>query len=102
MAYPGIVDMAEDEEEIAFSEELIAFSDCIGNGNMFCFHRETGDVYYFDHDTGDMLTRSFSSVQEYLDALMIRCLSEVYEDDERGERLLIERFGEYVVKKWLY
>jgi hypothetical protein len=99
-AFPGIVEITEDAAEITLAENLIAFGDYLGNGNMFCFHRQTGEVYYFDHDTGDMLTRFFPSPQEYLEALMILCLAEIY--DERGEAILTQRFGASLVEKWLY
>lgn len=104
-AYPGIVDIAENDADIALAKKLIAFGDYLGNGNMFCFHRQTGEVYYFDHDSGSMLTRFFPSPQAYLDALMIRCLSEIYEGEpgcEDSESILIQRFGKSLIKKWLY
>ena len=101
-AYPGIVDITDNKAELLLAEKLIAFGDYLGNGNMFCFHRESGEVYYFDHDDGEMLTLFFPSVECYLDALMILCLAEVHEDEDVGEELLIERFGLALVKKWRY
>ncbi len=101
-AYPGIVDLTNDASELALADELVAFGDYLGNGNLFCFHRQTGEVYYFDHDTSAMLTRFFADVEAYLDALMIRCLAEVHENDEAGEALLARRFGAQLVRKWLY
>lgn len=101
-AFPGIVDLSEDEAERTLARELIAFGDYLGNGNMFCFHRQTGEVYYFDHDDGAVLTHFFPAVDQYLDALMIKCLAEVHEDDETGEMLLVERFGLPLVRKWMY
>lgn len=104
-AYPGIVEMSEiveNESNMDLVKDLIAFGDYLGNGNMFCFHKKTGEVYYFDHDTSPVLTLFFSSTQEYLDALMISCLSEIYENDDIGENLLVERFGNAIVRKWLY
>lgn len=101
-AYPGVVDRAESEADMALAQKMVAFGDYLGNGNMFCFHRATGEVYYFDHDSGAMLTRFFPSPEDYLDALMIRCLAEIHEDDETGEQLLIQRHGKPLVEKWLY
>ncbi|CAN7436319.1 SMI1/KNR4 family protein [Acidovorax sp. LjRoot129] len=101
-AYSGISDIAENEADIALASELVVFGDYLGNGNMFCFHRQTGEVYFFDHDTRGMLTPFFSSTQVYLDALMIRCIAEVHENDEGGEAVLVERFGNALVRKWLY
>jgi hypothetical protein len=101
-AFPGLSDITESKEDFILSSSLIVFGDYLGNGNMFCFHRENGEVYYFDHDSGPLLTRFFSTVEQYLDALMVRCLSEIYENDEEGEKLLVEKFGPVLVRKWLY
>lgn len=104
-AYPGITDLLEDAdntEGLEQAEELIAFGDYLGNGNMFCFQRSSGAVYYFDHDDGEMLSPFFTSVEEYLDALMIRCLAEIHEDEDAGLELLAQRYGPALVKKWLY
>lgn len=101
-AYPGITDIYEDNLDLPLVEALVAFGDYLGNGNMFCFHRQDGAVYYFDHDTEPALTRFFDSTQDYLDALMLRCLAEVHDDDDAGEALLGARYGESLVRKWLY
>lgn len=101
-AFPGIVDITGDEAELELAGKLVAFGDYLGNGNLFCFHRETGEVHYFDHDDGALLTRFFASPEDYLDALMILCLAEIHDDDEAGEALLVERFGQDLVRKWRY
>lgn len=38
-----------DEDKLALPY-LISFSDYLGNGNMFCFHSETKEIYYYDRD----------------------------------------------------
>lgn len=102
-AFPAIADLCDDDPELlALAGELVAFGDYLGNGNLFCFHRTSGEVYYFDHDDGALLTPMFPAVADYLDALMIRTLAEIHEDDVRGEALLAERIGPALVRKWLY
>ncbi|MBC3908583.1 SMI1/KNR4 family protein [Undibacterium umbellatum] len=103
-AYPGIVDMLEHEDEqvLRLFEDMIVFGDYLGNGNMFCFLRESGEVFYFDHDDDNLLCPFFTSVEEYLDALMIRCLAEIHENEEAGLELLAQRYGPKLVRKWLY
>jgi hypothetical protein len=101
-AFPAIIEITDDEEELALVNQMIVFGDYLGNGNMFCFHRETAEVYYFDHDDGAMLTRFFTSIEYYLDALMILCLAEVHDAHEAAEDLLIDRFGRTLVRKWRY
>lgn len=101
-AFPSIVDIATSEPELELAAELVAFGDYLGNGNMFCFHRVTGEVFYFDHDQPPLLCRFFASPEEYLDALMLRTLAEVHEDEDGGMALLEARFGQALVTKWLF
>ncbi|MFJ2452040.1 SMI1/KNR4 family protein [Pseudomonas protegens] len=99
-AYPGIVEIGD--VDLVLAVKLVAFGDYLGNGNLFCFHRESGAVYYFDHDTGAALTRFFDSPEEYLDTLMLLCLAEVHDDDDAAEALISQRYGEDLVRKWRY
>lgn len=101
-AYPGLVERGLAKQEETLAEQLIVFGDYLGNGNMFCFHRSNGAVYYFDHDTDPALTFFASDIDSYLEALMIKMLAEVHEQEEAGEDLLVERFGRALVRKWLY
>jgi hypothetical protein len=66
-------------DDIRQAEALIVSGDYLGNGNMFCFHRESGIVYYFDHDSEPLLTKFFDDTQTYLDTLMLITLAEVHE-----------------------
>ncbi|MBP2167874.1 hypothetical protein J2125_001066 [Erwinia toletana] len=104
-AWPGITDILEDasdaEPQWALVNQLIVFGDYLGNGNMWCFHRETGEVWYFDHDCSPMLTQIFTDVGQYLDVLMFKCLLEAHGEEE-NEDLLRERLGDAVVEKWMY
>lgn len=104
-AYPGISDILEDapdaDRQWALVNALIAFGDYLGNGNMWCFHRDTGEVWYFDHDSSPMLTQMFSDVGQYLDVLMFMCLLHVY-GEEDNEDLLREHLGDDLVEKWMY
>lgn len=111
-AFPGLEDILEDlsaEQAAAtraLAEQLIAFGDYLGNGNLWCFHRQTGQVWYCDHDTGECLTQIFDDVRDYLDAVMILSLAEAHdlegEDHEAAESILRQRLGDAVVEKWMY
>jgi len=81
---------------------MVAFSDCLGNGNMFCFHKNTGAVYYFDHDTNPALTWFSSDINSYLEALMIKMHAEAHQQEDVGEDLLVDRFGLALIRKWMY
>jgi hypothetical protein len=104
-AYQGIADILEDapdaRQQWALVDQLVAFGDYLGNGNKWCFHRQTGEVWYFDHDSPPMLTRLFASVADYIDALMFKCLLEVHGQDD-DEDALRARLGDAVVEKWMY
>lgn len=111
-AFPGLEDILEDlsadqaAATRALVEQLIAFGDYLGNGNLWCFHRQTGQVWYCDHDTGECLTPIFDDVRDYLDAVMILSLAEAHdlegEDHEAAESILRQRLGDAVVEKWMY
>lgn len=104
-AYPGIHDILEDtpdaDRQWALVNQLIVFGDYLGNGNLWCFHRQTGEVWYFDHDSSPMLTQIFTDVGQYLDVLMFKCLLEVH-GEEDNEDLLREHLGDDIVEKWMY
>lgn len=98
-AFPSVGEVGV---EPGVAREMIVFGDSKGSGNFFCFHRGNGEIFFFDHDDGAPLTRFFADADGYLEALMIQCLADVHEDDERGEQLLVSRLGQPLVRKWLY
>ena len=111
-AFPGLEDILEDlsaeqaASTRALAGQLIAFGDYLGNGNLWCLHRQTGQVWYCDHDTGECLTPIFDNVRDYLDAVMILSLAEVHDSDdenhETAEKMLRQRLGDAIVEKWMY
>ena len=110
-AFPGLEDILEDmsaEQAAAtraLAEQLIAFGDYLGNGNLWCFHRQTGQVWYCDHDTGECLSPIFDDVRDYLDAVMILSLAEAHDPEdghEAAESILRQQLGDAVVEKWMY
>ncbi len=92
-------------EETALLPQLVTFSEYLGNGNAFCFHRDMHDVYYFDHDTAPHLVRLFDRPGEYLKGCLVK-LQEAFfvgaDGEEITEEKLVELFGEALVTKWLY
>ncbi|PJK11534.1 SMI1/KNR4 family protein [Lysobacteraceae bacterium NML08-0793] len=105
--YPGIEDILEDlpaDEAIgerAVVESLVAFGDYLGNGNAWCFHRETGAVWYFDHDSPPHWQPMFPRIEDYLDSLMLLSLMQGV-DDDIDENLFRQRFGDALIEKWMY
>lgn len=88
---------------------LVVFGDYLGNGNLWCFDRRDGSVWYLDHDCSPLLTRMFDDAGDYLDALALMSLCRSHavaqgrgDGDEQAEVLLGERFGQALVRKWMY
>lgn len=84
---------------------LISFSDYLGNGNMFCFHCDKKEIYYYDHDEMPYLTKMFDTVDDYLKGCLIFAqndFSESREIDSWTEEIVIDLFDERTVKKWRY
>ncbi|MCD8401442.1 SMI1/KNR4 family protein [Tenacibaculum finnmarkense] len=88
---------------------LVSFSDYLGNGNMFCFHSETKEIYYFDHDTKPYLTKLFNNASDYIKGCLISCQSDLFNQEigqekveEWCEEILDKMFGEDIVEKWKY
>jgi hypothetical protein len=95
----------EDKIHLPF---LVSFSDYLGNGNMFCFHSETKEIYYYDHDNRPYLTKMFDTVDEYLKGCLIFVQSDLFgeadqEDvEEWTEEIVSDIIGEETVQKWRY
>ncbi|NDV95426.1 SMI1/KNR4 family protein [Dysgonomonas sp. 521] len=96
----------EDNQSLPY---LISFSDYLGNGNMFCFHSETKEIYYYDHDERPYITKLFTSFGDYLKGCLILCQSDLFgsgveqqDVDEWTEEIVSEIFGEGVLDKWRY
>ena len=113
--FPGVADivaMHGAQAAAALTQQLpqlVAFGDYLGNGNLWCFHRVDGSVWYLDHDTAPLLTRMFDDVAPYLDALAVMSGCEAHatdqgrdDGDEVAEELLVQRLGKKLVRKWRY
>lgn len=87
---------------------LITFSDYLGNGNMFCFHDETKEIYYFDHDTTPFLTKMFSNVDDYIKGCLIFSQADLFGEvgqkqvEKWTEEIAEDLFGKSIVRKWRY
>ena len=115
VVFPGVADIVEMQgpeqapQLQAELEQMVAFGDYLGNGNLWCFDRRDGSVWYLDHDNSPLLTRVFDDVGDYLDALTVMSMCRAYsvaagkgDGDELAEAMLIERYGKALVRKWMY
>jgi hypothetical protein len=108
--FPGLLDLLtirgldrpEARRQVA---DLVAFGDYLGNGNLWCFSRETGAVWYVDHDGPEPFTRMFDDVGDYFDALTVVAAGrarEVLGGEDESERVLAARLGRDRVRTWMY
>ena len=92
------------EQEVL--RKLIVFGEFLGNGNVWCFHKDNKDIYYFDHDSVPNINRMFTSFYEYLQSLLIFTQAEIGQDingiEQDCEKIVIDIIGEDRVKKWRY
>ena len=92
----------DDKKHLPF---LVSFSDYLGNGNMFCFHSETKQIYYYDHDDRPYLTKLFDTVDNYLKGCLIFAQNDLSISDnidDWTEEIVSEIVGGDIVKKWRY
>lgn len=93
------------EEDKQLLPYLISFSDYLGNGNMFCFHSETKEIYYYDHDDTPYLTKIFDTVDDYLKGCLILAQNDFSENKEIEnwtEEIVVDLLGSTTVNKWRY
>jgi SMI1 / KNR4 family (SUKH-1) len=94
------------EEDKAVLPFLVSFSDNTGNGNMFCFHSETKEIYYYDHDGETYLSKMFDTVDDYFKGCLIFAQAELDSTDEQTKEWAIEivtdLVGKKIVEKWGY
>ena len=87
---------------------LISFSDYLGNGNMICFHSETKEIYYYDHDTRPFITKMFDSVDDYIKGCLIFAQIDLFGEveqeqvEEWTEEIAKDLFGKDIIRKWRY
>ncbi|MFK8269075.1 SMI1/KNR4 family protein [Capnocytophaga cynodegmi] len=108
--------LGEDNEyDSEFSEEdkealpyLVWFGDYLGNGNKFCFHTKTHEIYYFDHDTYPYLAKLFDDFSDYLKGCLIFKQMDYVSDEKWAkfetilEEIVSEFISEEVIEKWRY
>ncbi len=96
------------KEDKILLPHLITFSDYLGNGNMFCFHSITKEIYYFDHDTKPFITKMFQNVDEYIKGCLIFAQADLFGEvgqeqvEKWTEEIAEDLFGKDIVRKWRY
>lgn len=94
------------EEREALSK-LIVFGEFLGNGNVWCFHKDDKKIFYFVHDSRPNINGMFNTFAEYLKPLLIysqgMVLGEGVEGiEEATEKMVIGLIGKDRVRVWQY
>ncbi|KAF2341154.1 SMI1/KNR4 family protein [Flavobacterium tistrianum] len=96
------------KEDKILLPHLITFSDYLGNGNMFCFHNKTKEIYYYDHDTKPFITKMFQDVDDYIKGCLIFAQADLFGEvgqeqvEKWTEEIAEDLFGKDIVRKWRY
>ena len=101
----SFLDNYNKEEQIVLSK-LIVFGDYLGNGNVWCFHKDTKEIFYYKHDSTPNINQMFVTFYEYLQSLLIFTQGEIGQDienfDKEVEKLVIDLIGKDRLKVWQY
>jgi len=85
---------------------LIVFGDYVGNGNLWCFHKDTGNIFYFKHDSKPNINGMFDTFYDYLKPLLIYTQGEmgqhVEELEDEVAETVINLIGKDRVRVWQY
>ncbi len=110
-AWQGIEEMLADfsEQEKLILPNLIAFSECLGGGNMMCFHSKTHEVFFFDHENKPHLSKLFTNVSDYIKACLIYYQLDLFDINVGQDKVatwcyetLSENFSIETIEKWLF
>jgi hypothetical protein len=93
-----------DKVEQDVLSNLIVFGDYLGNGNVWCFHKITKEIFYFKHDSKPNINRMFQTFYQYLQSLLIFSQGEMGQGiakiDEECEKIVVDLIGKDRVKVW--
>ena len=84
--------------------KLIVFGDYLGNGNVWCFHADTKDIFYFKHDSRPNINGMFETFGQYIQSLVIFSQQEMADGelDDEIEKIVVGLIGQDRVRVWQY
>ena len=95
---------SKEEQEII--NGLIVFGEYLGNGNLWCFQKDTKHIFYFNHDTVPNINGMFDNFYEYMHLLLLYTQAEMGQEieglEEAIEKLVIDKIGIDRVRVWQY
>jgi SMI1 / KNR4 family (SUKH-1) len=98
-------DLYSKEEQEVISG-LIVFGDYLGNGNLWCFQKDSKEIFYFNHDSKPNINGMFDKFSEYIHLLLIYSQGEMGQDieglEEEVEKIVVNKIGKDRVKVWQY
>ena len=90
------------EQEVL--SKLVVFGDYLGNGNCWCFHTDSKEIFYFNHDSKPNINGMFKTFGQYIQSLIIFSQRDMAEGelDEEIENIVVGLIGQERVKVWQY
>jgi hypothetical protein len=84
--------------------KLIVFGDYLGNGNVWCFHADTKDIFYYKHDSQPNINGMFETFGQYIQALIIFSQRDIADGelDDEIEQIVVGLIGQDRVRVWQY
>lgn len=95
-----------EKKDLELLSHLINFSEFISEGNIFCFHRVTNEIYFIDFDDRPYISKMFNDFEDYLKCSLILAQTELYVDgleqdiQEWTADIVSDLIGKDVLSKW--
>ena len=76
----------------------------LGNGNSWCFHANTKEIFYFKHDSRPNINGMFASFGQYIQSLIIFSQRDMADGklEEEIEEIVVGLIGQDRLRVWQY
>jgi hypothetical protein len=106
-SWPGSLLSRHTAGEQEVLSRLIVFGEFLGNGNTWCFHKDSKKIFYFVHDSKPNINGMFDTFADYLKLLLIYCQGLVLGEEAEGveeetQKMVIGLIGKERVGVWQY
>ncbi|MDR1160662.1 MAG: SMI1/KNR4 family protein [Syntrophomonadaceae bacterium] len=83
------------EAEQAVCPYLVTFGGCANDGNIWCFHSDTKEIYYFDYYEQPRITKLYNTFDDYLKNCLILAQADFFAEPAAKEDVL--RWGKEIL-----
>lgn len=84
--------------------KLVVFGDYLGDGNVWCFHADTKDIFFYKHDSRPNINGMFKTFGQYIQSLIVFSQRDMADGelDEEIEKIVVGLIGQDRVGVWQY